>query len=227
MSAAINFSRSSVFVANAHTSAFRDLSNADIQTIPRFVRFQTVKLLFGFYGSKAIERKCVLGQTLLAKLRPQIINAAKLEFCAQIAPNGASFQNSAILLNYLEKELLENYKHWRAYKFNIFLSQYENGLTTFIRSLLRLEQISASMSVELELHNSNALSQLPVNEIADWLNPDKIEAAANKCQLKALKYLQMKIGKIETDNVVDALVDELKKVGKIKACKTVIDNVCL
>ena len=219
----INFRRSSVFVANAQRSAFRDLSNADIQTIPRLVRFQTVKM--DFYGSKAIEQKCVLGQTLLAKLRPQIINAAKLEFCAQIAPNGASFQNSAILLNYLDKELLEH--HWRAYKFNIFLSQQESAVANFVRSLLLLAlervQISASTSVEIELPNSNTYytpSQLPVKEIADWLNPANIETAAKR---QALKYLQMKIGRIEQDNLL-ALVDELKKVGKIKACKTVIDG---
>ena len=221
LSTLINFRRSSVFVANAQRSAFRDLSNADIQTIPRFVRFQTVKM--DFYGSKAIEQKCVLGQTLLAKLRPHIINE-KLEFYAQIAHNGASFQNSAILLNYLDKQLLEH--HWRAYKFNIFLSQQEGGVTNFVRSLLRLAlervQISASTSVEIELANSDTYytpSQLPVKEIADWLN--NIETAA-KSQLQALKYLQMKIGRIDQDNLL-ALVDELKKVGKIKACKTVID----
>ena len=223
MSAAINFSRSSVLVANAQGSSFRDLSDADIQTIPRFVRFQTVKM--DFYGSKGIEQKSVLGQTLLAKLRPHIRNA-KLDLYAQIAHNGASFQDCAILLNYLDKELLEHH-HWRAYKFNIFLSQQESAVANFALSLLLLAlervQISASTSVEIELPNSNTYytpSQLPVKEIADWLNPANIETAAKR---QALKYLQMKIGRIEQDNLL-ALVDELKKVGKIKACKTVIDG---
>ena len=159
-------------------------------------------------------------------------------------------------MNHIDKELLE-YKHWRAYKFNIFpkkpsltiqengflkklqeapseeanltrqendflkkndLTKQENELENFVRSLRRLSearvQINANTSVEIELPNSNTPSQLPVNDIADWLNPADVETAANKSQLQALKYLGMNIAKIETANIL-ALIDELKKVGKI------------
>ena len=167
---------SNVFISGIASE--QKIPPAGLATLPRFLRFTNVRLLyrFGFEkkpivdGSECIERQ-------LLPLKPFLYNSTMIAFYpGTISQNDRScFSDDTQLLEYIRNRLLSICASSRGYKFNIWYSTNTDDCYV-IQSLLQMTEIKRCLKLEIELlKNGERKGQLPVEAISTWLNDPAME----------------------------------------------------
>ena len=180
----------------------KKISNANLATIPSFLRFDKIILHYDF-GSQSIAEKCLLFGTILLAIKSALNDSneitvhAKVKrdmddgFCSDYEP----FSNHMTLTNHLRDEILPICGSSHRYKFSIRFQAWDsNADTNAIASILRIPQIVRCSNVSFSprySHLDYTYTKLPINEIIQWLNQadDRIGSAVvgQKKQQKFLK----------------------------------------
>ena len=171
-----------IFSYNVHTfiagKARRQISLANLSTIPRFIRFDSVSLSYSG-GSMTSEKKCQKVEKYLKAIKTASKHSNTIRFVGEINQNDPTcFTDHSVLLSYLDEQVLQLCNSSRGYEFQIHFhsdSDKDAG-TNFISSLLQMPAISRCSNLEITLFFIEEAQQLPVETISDWLNRKKHEA---------------------------------------------------
>ena len=157
-----------IIIGNTKTK----VSLANLTSVPRFLRFNEVKLFYDI-GQKSIGEKCRSVENNLQPLKEALNDLTAVRFDGVIDRNAHSnFSDHSKLLNYLSEELLTILNSSREYDFTIFFhSQEEAGTrTNVINSIIQMPQIYRCSNLRFVLWPVPQPMLLPVDAISGWLN---------------------------------------------------------
>ena len=171
-----------IFSYNVHTfiagKARRQISLANLSTIPRFICFDCVSLTYESGGPMKSEKKCRKVAKYLKPIKTASKHSNLIRFDADINQDDqSSFTDHSILLAYLSEQFLQICDTSRRYEFIIYFHSDKNAGagTNLISSLLQMPAISRCSNFEISLYHIEEAQQLPVENISDWLNRRKTD----------------------------------------------------
>ena len=183
------------------------VSVANLTSIPRFLRFNEVKLFYtSTYsnGPQSIEEKCRSIGNCLQPLEEALNDSISIQFRGDIDRNDhGDFNNHSKLLDYLSEELLTIFNSSREYNFFICLQPKDAGTgTNVINSIIQMPQIYQCSTLHFDLWPVPQPMLLPVDAISGWLNRT-IGDGMKFTGRRTPKEIFLKIHAAEIQNVVE------------------------
>ena len=156
-----------IIIGNTRTK----VSLANLRSVPRFLRFNEVKLFYNF-GAKSIEGKCRSIENYLQPLEEALKDANFIRFHGAIDRNDPkNFGDQSKLLDYLSEELLKICNSSRGYDFTIYFRAEEaRAGANVINSIIQMPQICRCSNLRIDLWLICLPVLLPVEAISSWLN---------------------------------------------------------
>ena len=168
-----------------------------LEAFPPFIRFGRVYLAYWFGLQQSIEEKCQLFGGFLPLIKGALKDSNEILFIAHINQNDPSnFTNHSTLLDNVRDGLLPICDSARRYSFRIEFRSDKNSHKKVIESILKMPQIVRCSNVEITIDVVYDPIQLPVEEIAQWLN-QKIDRIGVIGKKKEERFLKIKSWKIE------------------------------
>ena len=148
-----------------------NVSLANLRSVPRFLRFNEVRLSYNF-GPKSIEEKCLSIENCLQPLKEALNDSISIRFCGIIDRNDLTkFSDYSKLLEYLSEELLKICNSSRGYNFFIYFRTEEAGAKAkVINSIIQMPQICRCSTLRISLYCIPQPMLLLVDAISGWLN---------------------------------------------------------
>ena len=148
-----------------------NVSLANLRSVPRFLRFNEVRLSYNF-GAKSIEERCRSIQKYLQPLKEALNDSIAIRFWGDIDRNNLKkFNDHSKLLDYFSEQLLKICNSSREYDFYICFCTEEAGAgTNVINSIIQMPQICRCSNLRFRLSRGPQPMLLPVDAISDWLN---------------------------------------------------------
>ena len=144
------------------------LTLSGLVTFPPFIRFDSVQLSY-LHGKRPIEAKCEFIGSYLLTLKSALNCPNMVKFCAGIDQNdGGDFSDHLQLCEFIRNRLLPIFCSSQRYNIKIYLYSDKNSVANVIASLLQMDGINASSSVEIEIINGEQ-NQFPLEAISNWL----------------------------------------------------------
>ena len=185
--------------------------SADIpDELPRYVRFDTVKICQSSLSDCKNGEWCAIYSELLHKLHPAFVRSS-LMFKCYVSLGQASFPNGSILLSYLNQSLLPIFAHCRSYKFVIsfFSSSGDESDRNFITSILKFSQIKSCPSVKIRVVPSSKPAMIQPEAISDFLYGQSGDDQLPEI-VKAEKFLKIECYIHNFSEIIDHLKQVIK-----------------
>ena len=157
------------------TETKNEIRQAELLTIPHFVRFNTVVSELDYSkSSKPIKGNCEWIQKLLRPIK-HAMKGAILVFRGTVShPLSVCSTDHSMLLTHIKTEFLQICNSCRSYKFEIsFLSFGHSAATNVMSKILQFGPIYACSKVQLLFLFFDQFDErglLPVDSITNWLN---------------------------------------------------------
>ena len=154
---------------------FQRISYKELDSFPRFLRFERVWLSYDKYRClQPIDKKCHLFVKHLKPLKGAINASTMIRFTANISADPSHFRDPLQLLNHLCNELLPCCDSARCYVFRISFYSHEASAPNILASILQVPSVNSSTNVELYFFQPYKHVPvpilLPVDVISAWLN---------------------------------------------------------
>ena len=152
---------------------FERISYKELDSFPRFIRFESVWLSYDEYRcSQPIDKKCHLFVKHLKPLKAAINASTVIRFTANMKDDPSHFRDPLQLLNHLCNELLPCCDPARYYDFNISFYSHAASAPNILASILQVPSVNSSTNVEFNFlqHYTRVPCLLLVDVISAWLN---------------------------------------------------------
>ena len=148
------------------------ISLPDLSTVPKFVRFDAVKLFYNRgSSSKTIEEKCQKIGKYLHPIKKAALKDSTIRFLGKINQGDREcFSDHSMLLEHLRVRLLPICDSSRRYEFSIDFLTDKEAATNVFSAILQMPQIRRCANLEIRLCLLQQPMQFPVEEISNWLN---------------------------------------------------------
>ena len=186
----------------------KKIAPTQLITIPPFIRFKKVQLLWNFGAQPIVENWF---ESHLLPIRPALSDSILVEFYVTIAQSQQKhFSDHSMLLEHIQNRWLSICNSSRGYKFGIVFLSDRNSATNVIASLLQMHEIKRCSHVEI-IAKYSCECQLPVEVVSNWLELG--DEAGKKFQNEE-RFLAIDIGNNVYYSIENAreLYDHLKTV---------------
>ena len=177
--------------------------------LPPYIRFATVRLEYR-RGRGRIGEKCAAINQLLPPFA-MALKGSKLVFIGGVDQYAQyEFSNHSQLLHHIGNELLPICDYCREYEFSVafWSDNSARAARKIISSLLQMDPIKRSSNITFTLFHVYQETELPIDEIENWLIYSSQGKEAN-LQKQKEKFLQIQMENIQNNTEMN---DRLKEV---------------